>query len=102
MRIVQCLVLNVGAGDTIGVLERFAEAGLVFLVMAIVIIFLYRAWQGEKKDKKAIAIEKDKIAVEYKNFLKENHVKQIETLTNMTTTMDAVVQKIIEINAKIR
>lgn len=74
--------------------ERFAEAGLVVLLMGIVCVILYRMY-NKAQDK---ADEKQK---ELTDYIKDSQEKQLETLLKFSTTLDGMNANLDKIMDKI-
>lgn len=88
-------VLLQGAGQILPFIERFADAGLVFLVMAIVIVYLYRAYKAEKR-------RGDAVSIEYQNYLKESQKKNLEMMMKISEALNTITQNLFEIKGKLK
>jgi hypothetical protein len=75
-------------------LERFGNAGLVFLVMAIVIYFMFKEYKQEKK-------EKTEIQAQFNDYLKNKQADQIEIINDFGNTLENMNQQISEIKQKL-
>ncbi len=67
--------------DWTAILERFADAGLVFLVMALVIYFLYREYRR-------VATKLNEVQEKYTEAMRENNDKNLETMIKFSSTLE--------------
>ena len=67
------------------ILEIFGEAGLVFVVMALGIVYLIK--RDAKREKRYEQLQK-----EYNDHLKETSRQSIESAVNMATSLDKVAE----------
>ena len=67
--------------------ERFGDAGLVFLVMAIIIYFLYKEFKRERASK-------EEFQKKHVDYVEKNQDKQIAIMTKISAAMDNLANKI--------
>lgn len=84
--------------DTWSLLERFGDAGLVFLVMALVIYFLYKEWRKERNRNETLQKEKIEIQKEFNEYVKENVAESTKTTITFSNIIDKLAEKITILN----
>jgi len=67
--------------------DRFAEAGLVFLMMAVIIYFLYKEFKRERS-------AKESAQQKHVDYVEKHQDKQIEIMTKISSAMDNLANRI--------
>ena len=67
--------------------ERFGDAGLVFLVMAIIIYFLYKEFKRERS-------AKEDAQQKHVEYVENSQDKQLEVMRKFSRALDGLANKI--------
>lgn len=82
-------------GSMIALLDRFGDAGLVFLVMAIVIYFLYKEYVRERG-------KKEETMTEFNEYLKTTDKENDKTISEFSKLVEALAEKFVELRAELK
>ncbi len=74
--------------------KEFLEAGLVFLVMAFVIYFLYKEWRRTAKRCEKLEGEKEQILREHSDYVRDQNQQNTEVMITLNTTLDKLIERI--------